>query len=72
MRDGIEHSERRERKREKRWEVHGRSLQHVMNAIRRRGEAAKREGAAERGESSDGGAQARRDALRERTRQRRR
>jgi hypothetical protein len=34
--DGVERSERREQKRQKRWQVHGRSLEHVLNAIRRR------------------------------------
>jgi hypothetical protein len=29
--------DRRDRKRRKRWPVHGRSLVHVMNAIRKRG-----------------------------------
>ncbi|MQA01008.1 MAG: hypothetical protein GEU80_17115 [Dehalococcoidia bacterium] len=66
MRDGVERGERRDHKRQRRWEVHGRSLQHVLNAIRQRGKAARR------AEPSDDGAQARREALRERTRRRRR
>jgi hypothetical protein len=60
MRDGVERSERRERKKRKRWQVHGRSLEHVLNAIRRRGVEASSEAGAERREDEQRRARRRR------------